>query len=98
MGGEHDGFPIRAFVTFPIAEQHEDAVRGTVQLAPIGHPDADSQAMPQGARRYFHTGNALVRDVTAESGAVLVVRLEAVTIKKVAFRQSGVDPGSRMVL
>jgi hypothetical protein len=80
MRSEEDGFPVRAFITFTIREQHHDAMAVPGLCSRQGHAGADAQAIAPttpnpGLRYYYPVPAAIARDseVTAAISALSLV-------------------------
>lgn len=98
MRGEENGFPRGPFVAFAVTEDYENAMSGVVLPGGVRHASAHGKPMAQRTGGEFHSRDALVGDVSAEDGTVLIMGVEARHVEESSLGQRSVDPGTRMAL
>lgn len=72
-GGVHDGFPVRAFLHFTIAQHAVDARGNSLVAVGVGKADAPAQAMAKRPRRHLDAAHVVAVGVRAEAVADAVV-------------------------
>jgi hypothetical protein len=88
---EEDGFPIRSFVAFSVAQEYKHPVKSIIELCAVRHSSPDGKTVTQRACAELDTWVSLVRYVTAQIRAVLTMSVKFFNGEKSSLREDGVD-------